>query len=227
MNHRYAFCFVFFLLVLAYKGFGELHRTSPRAVVAVGAILVLFVAFAQRLTFPSYVVTKEALQTFGTVFFSVVFAVAYVVLLCLLIRAPQVKRFAVSMILLAAVCLEVFANGILLTAEFDADVGFSTYSRYNNYLDIMRPLTEQVQESDDSFYRLERTYYRKSNDSFALDTNGLSGSTSTLNAETIAFLAQMGYASASHKSYYLGGTPVNDSLLGVKYVLSGKDLSRF
>jgi uncharacterized membrane protein YfhO len=49
---------------------------------------------------------------------------------------------------------------------------------------------------------------------------GLTGSTSTLNKETIQFLQKMGYASKSHWSKYLGGTPVNDSLLGVKYILS-------
>ena len=35
----------------------------------------------------------------------------------------------------------------------------------------------------------------------------------------------MGYYSVSHKSQYKGGTPVSDSLLGLKYIISEKDLS--
>ena len=33
----------------------------------------------------------------------------------------------------------------------------------------------------------------------------------------------MGYSSKSHWSKYLGGTPVSDSLLGIKYILTLKD----
>ena len=46
-----------------------------------------------------------------------------------------------------------------------------------------------------------------------------------MNADTIKFLKQLGYASKSHWSKYLGGTPVTDSLLGIKYIISDKDLS--
>ncbi|MGM9683902.1 MAG: YfhO family protein, partial [Eubacteriales bacterium] len=42
---------------------------------------------------------------------------------------------------------------------------------------------------------------------------------STLNSSVIEFLNRMGYASQSHWSKYLGGTPVNDSLLGIKYII--------
>ena len=35
----------------------------------------------------------------------------------------------------------------------------------------------------------------------------------------------MGYYSVSHKSQYKGGNPVSDSLLGLKYIISEKDLS--
>ena len=57
--------------------------------------------------------------------------------------------------------------------------------------------------------------------------NGLSLSTSTLNRSTITFLQTMGYSSKSHWSKYFGGTPVNDSLLGVKYLISDYDWSEY
>ena len=102
----------------------------------------------------------------------------------------------------------------------DDDVVYSRYSYYNNYLNRTRPIVETVQESDKSFYRMEKTLFRKLNDNMALNIRGLSGSTSTLNQETIKFLDKMGYSSMSHWSKYLGGTPINDSLLGLKYIIS-------
>jgi uncharacterized membrane protein YfhO len=53
----------------------------------------------------------------------------------------------------------------------------------------------------------------------ALGIRGLSNSTSTLNADTIQFLNRMGYTARSHLSQYRGGNPVNDSLLGIKYLI--------
>jgi uncharacterized membrane protein YfhO len=37
----------------------------------------------------------------------------------------------------------------------------------------------------------------------------------------------MGYASRSHLSQYHGGTPVNDSIFGIKYIMTDKDLSKY
>jgi hypothetical protein len=48
-----------------------------------------------------------------------------------------------------------------------------------------------------------------------------------LNKETIQILNKMGYSSKSHWSKYLGGTPVNDSLLGLKYIITDKNFSTY
>jgi uncharacterized membrane protein YfhO len=53
----------------------------------------------------------------------------------------------------------------------------------------------------------------------ALNIRGLTNSTSTLNKKTIDFLANIGYASKSHWSKYLGGNLITDSLLGIKYII--------
>lgn len=53
-----------------------------------------------------------------------------------------------------------------------------------------------------------------------LGFNGISNSTSTLNKSVINMLHRYGYASKSHWTKYLGGTPVADSLIGIKYVIS-------
>jgi uncharacterized membrane protein YfhO len=73
---------------------------------------------------------------------------------------------------------------------------------------------------------MESTVYRRAggvNEPMAFGFNGLSHSTSTLNASVIKMLGKMGYASQSHWTKYLGGTAVSDALLGIKYVITKND----
>ena len=52
---------------------------------------------------------------------------------------------------------------------------------------------------------------------------GISNSTSTLNKSVIKTLHSYGYASKSHWTKYLGGTPVSDSLINMKYIISNAE----
>ena len=98
---------------------------------------------------------------------------------------------------------------------------------YDNFLDRFRPIVNAIQDSDDGFYRMEKAHgkdhVRKYADNFALNMRGLTGSTSTLNAKTIAFLDRLGYISYSNVSSHKGATSVGDALLGVKYLVTDTD----
>ncbi len=133
----------------------------------------------------------------------------------------------VTLILVIFICLETFCNGLSNCLDLHDDVYYSKYSSYNNFISGLRPIVEEIKENDTSFYRFEKTKHRKTNDNMALGIRGLSNSTSTLNKETIRFLNRMGYASKSHWSKYLGGNPVNDSLLGIKYIISQDSWDRY
>ena len=224
LNHRYSFMLCFFLLVLGYKGFGNLRRFNEKFILAISAFIILFVAICQKLEFETYVVTDKKLETFATVWLTVIVTVILFALLCLLIRTENVKkRNGITAILAAVVCIEVFCNSIALTYQFDDDVIYSGYNGYNNFIGGLRPVVEELQEKDDSFYRMEKLVHRKYNDNMALGIRGLSNSTSTLNAKAIALLNNMGYTARSHLSKYQGGNPVNDTLLGIKYLIDNKD----
>ena len=220
LNARYSFLFIFMLLVIAYKAFGNLREVSEKALLAICAFIILFVAVAQKQEFDSYINSDSKLLTFGCIWFSIFFTIALLVLLCLTVRTKAPKtRNTVSLVLAAVVCLEIFCNGAVSFYTINEDVRFTRYSSYQDFLTEVRPVVEELREYDQGFYRAEKLHHRQKNDNFALALKGISNSTSTLNAEAINLLNQLGYTARAHLTQYRGGTPLTDSLLGIKYVI--------
>ena len=227
LNARYSFLFCFVLLTISYKGFGNLKEAGERFLLGVCAFLVLFVAVAEKFELKSFINSNQKLLTFGCIWFSIFFITALLVLLCLNIRLkPEKSRRAVSAVLCAVVCAELLCNGIVCFIKINDDVHFARYSSYRNFLRDIRPTVNRVKEYDDGFYRMEKLSHRQKNDNFALAIRGISNSTSTLNAEAIEFLNRLGYTGRAHLTQYNGGTPLSDSLLGIKYVLDRTDSTK-
>ena len=220
LNNRYSFMFCFIMLVLAYKGFGNLRRVSEKFILAICAFILLFVAVCEKHEFETYVESDSKLLTLQTVWLSIIAALAFLAILCMLMRTKNAKkREGLAGILAVVVCIELFCNALTCVIQFDGDVLYSGYSGYNDFLAGLREVTTQIDEGDRSFYRAEKTAHRTVNDNMALGLKGVSNSTSTLNKDTIEFLNNMGYCAHSHWSQYLGGTPVNDSIMGIKYII--------
>ncbi len=220
LNHRYSFMLCFILLILGYKGFGNLRKFNEKFILAIAGFIILFVSICQKLEFETYVVSNEKLKTLETVWLTVIVTIILFAILCLLIRTKSVKkREGITAILAAVICIELFCNSLALTVQFDDDVSYSNYKGYNDFIGNLRPVVDELKDYDTTFYRAEKLVHRKYNDNMALGLRGLSNSTSTLNASQITFLGNLGYTSRSHLSKYQGGTPVNDSLLAVKYLI--------
>ena len=214
LNYRYSFMICFYLCVLACRALIAFESYRLRIVVGAGVILTAVCLYLERYNDGAFVQPDKL----TCIWFSIIVILLY---LCVLGLIQTYKsKTAVCILLAVVVCAEVVVNGLCNMNSLHNDVVYTSYSTYNDYLDDVRPIVDLVQESDDSFYRMEKTMFRKINDNMALKMRGLSGSTSTLNQETVKFLQKMGYASESHWSKYLGGTPVSDSLLGIKYVIT-------
>lgn len=218
LNYRYSFMLCFVLLKLAHRAFDEVEKVSAGFFGTVAAVLTVLLFLIQKLDY-------ENMTDFEGIWLSLLFVGLTLILVCLL-RKPHLKE-NVSLIMIIFICLETFCSGLSSCVSLGDDVVYSKYSPYNDFLSEFRELVNEVEENDSSFYRMEKTKHRKTNDNMALGIRGLSSSTSTLNAETIKFLKQMGYASKSHWSKYLGGTPATDSLLGIKYIIAKEDLSMY
>ena len=237
LNNRYSFMFCFFLLTLAFRAFENIEYVDNKCIGCVTAFIVLIVALFQafakeyqdKLIALKYGPKEEDFQihVWATIVLTLVCLVVYIVIIALMKHSitHPVNLDLVSAILLCVICVEVFLSGLCNINDLDEDVGYTKYSYYNEFQTLYRPVTETLLETDRTFYRFEKTYHRKLNDNMALSIKGLSNSTSTLNKSTITFLHQLGYYSSSHKSQYIGGNPVGDSLLGLKYIISERDLS--
>lgn len=223
LNYRYSFMLCFFLLVLAYKAFGNLREVSEKFVLAICAFIILFISVAHKQELETFLKSDKGLLALECVWLAIVATVIIMVLLCLLIRTKGVrKRENIAGILVAVICIEIFCNGLVCMEQLDKDVVYSDYTLYNTSLAEMRALTDVIEEEDNSFYRMEKIPIRAVNENMGLGIKGISNSTSTLNADTIEFLHNLGYASSSHWSEYKGVSPVSDSLIGIKYVIDSK-----
>ncbi len=230
LNFRYSFMLCFLLIVLAYRAFERIEFLSRKALLGSTAFIALYVLILPNLG--DAVILKgqktAVIRPFAMIWLSLACLFIYFIVICLYGKLKSRGRETAAMALVFLVCTELFFSGMADMEEFDADVSYSKYSRYHNMIDTLRPISYKVQDYDKGFYRMEKTYERKTNDNFALGMNGVSLSTSTLNRKTIDYLWRMGYEAKSHNSHYNGGNIVNDSLLGIKYVItSDKDMTNY
>ena len=115
---------------------------------------------------------------------------------------------------------EILLSGVMSQVGLAYDVGFCGRASYVDFMKQVKPAVEAIQEKDESFYRMDKTFHRQPADAMALNMRSLSVTTSTLNKKTLQFTDRMGYAGGSYWGEYLGGNPVSDMLLDVKYILT-------
>ncbi len=216
LNYRYSYMLCFFLILFAYKAFERLRDIGYRKAIAVSGALALILLIIQKQGY-------DNVDTFSTVWLSLGIIAVYLCVLWAVASDDTEKKQTATLVLAVLVGTEMFGGGLLNMSSLDDDVRYSVSSGYRSFIDGLTPVVDNVKDSDDSFYRMEKNDHRKTNDNMALGMRGLSNSTSTLNQETIAFLRDFGLASHSHWSKYLGGTPVSDSLFGIKYLIADEN----
>lgn len=231
LNYRYSFIVIFLMLIMAYKGFIEICDHSAKKIFATGAAIITLVLIAQKMDFPNFVLndregynfgfTEGKLPFFWVILFSIIAVFAIGVILCYFIKSSNKEKM--SLILLCAVCIELFANGLVIMCSMSYNIGWASYSSYADYFERLSPIVEAVQSKDKTFFRSEKTTHRCTNDNMALNIKGLSNSTSTLNQKVIDLLEYLGYYADAHWTQYIGSTVVTDSLFGIKYIYSNKE----
>ncbi len=214
LNYRYSFMLVFFIILLGYKAFSSYaeKRVPVNTVIAAAAAELILAFIIQKLDY-------EFLDDLQFTWVSAGCLIIWAALLGALYGTKKDAVKSASTLIIIFMSLEMFCAGLLNTTSLDADVVYTSRTTYVNHMDRCTPLFNRILASDDSFYRMEKTFHRKTNDPMAFGYNGLSNSSSLMNTSVVKLLNQMGYASKSNWSKSLGGTPVSNSLLGLKYIV--------
>ncbi|MBO4356197.1 MAG: YfhO family protein [Clostridia bacterium] len=215
LNYRYSFMLIFILVTCCARGLEEIGSVGLGPIIgsAIGSIGLVVLVQTQK---------YEFIDDFLCIWISIGFIIAEAAALGV-VNTVTFKKLATktAYVGLACVCsIELFVSGILVVVAEDNDVVYSSRTGYVTYMNRVTPTVDYIQTNDKSFYRMEKTVFRNVCDNMALNMRGISNSTSTLNASVIEYLNRMGYSSTSHWSKYIGGTPVNDSLLGIKYIIT-------
>ncbi len=239
LNYRYSFVFSFFVVSMVADALCDVKKIKPGNVAAVGGIIIALVAVLQNL---KYHINPDQ-GTFASaddknltcILLAVVFTVAYVIIIYLC--SNDKLENAGTFMLAAIVCVEMFAGGLITINDVTYDIGMVRYGSVEGEKDDFTSFTspikriehvvDEITGRDTSFYRMESKVYRRTggeNESMAFGFNGIAHSTSTLNTSVIRLFNNMGYASQSHWTKYLGGTPLSDALFGIKYVVTADDL---
>ncbi|NLK39533.1 MAG: YfhO family protein [Clostridiales bacterium] len=211
LNYRYSYMLCFLILVFSFRVFERIQEINTKAVFAVCGIIGSLLLVVQKLDYKN-------MPDLEAIWVSLICIVTYAIAISCAKKTLFLEN--TTMIITVLVCLEMVCAGVTGLVALDKDVVISSYYSYHDFMNKFQPLIDRVKDSDDSFYRMEKTEHRKVNDPFALGYRGLSNSTSTLNSDTILFLQNMGLCSKSHWSQYTGGTPVSDSLFALKYLIA-------
>ncbi len=216
LNYRYSYMLCFVFLLMAYKAFDAITEIGYRPILLSGAAIALVLLILQKMEFSN-------LPDLTAVWASLAFLGLYLLLMRgATFHRPDIRE-TTSLVLALMVSLEMFCGGLANMIALGADVIYSSRTSYRSFIDRVQPIVDEVKASDNSFYRMEKTVHRKTNDNMSLGMRGLSNSTSTLNASVVGWLQKLGIASKSHWTKYSGSTPALDSLLGIRYLIAEDD----
>ncbi|MGN0621874.1 MAG: YfhO family protein [Porcipelethomonas sp.] len=214
---RYSFMFSFLVLSMAATAFANLDGIKLPAIGGSAACIIVFLLINETRGI-GHITTKEIWISIGLV-------AVYGALLFAFTRFRSASGFVIPLAILAAGCGELLYNCYDTLRSEDKELAYSSRSSWYDCINNGRNAVDALENYDDGFYRAEKTFHRMVNDNLALGINGLSHSSSVMNAKILKFLEAVGYSTTTYYSRYDGNTPVTDSLLGIRYVMDKREAS--
>ena len=207
LPYRFSFMYSFILLIMAYKTFLRLKEFSSRQVGLAGAALVFFVFIVEKI--------KSKNVGDGTIYFTLVFCVFYVLLMTVF-KDKRYLKGSLAVLLCICVCSEViicdvsaFPNSIT-RESYEGD--YDEFRQGKDYIDTVEK---------DKFYRMELSYLRTRMDNCWFGYNGVSVFSSMAYERLAKLEDHLGLMSNRINSYtYAPQTPVYNLMHAIKYVVN-------
>ena len=219
-NFRYSFILSFLIISIAAEEYYHIHMVSNKIIkvsIAVLAIVTVLV-FSENLSFvdkPYYLIDMAFLL------------VAFGALLWYRRNPILSEKRALTMLVLLCVGLNLYANMVISMQE-EKD-WFESYADTVSGIKIKEKIVNYVQDHDDSFYRMESESNRAGStclDPMMFGYNGTSHAGSVEKSFVKQNAIKFGIQWMDNRNSYSTGMSASmDSLLGLKYLISSRNLT--
>lgn len=203
---RFTFIIIFYIVTIGYRA-SENQLIYEYRNIVISALLMCGTFYFCTKCFPD--IDK------GTLIINYILIIVYSVI-CI---AFQNKGRIAAVMLPTLMCTELLVNAVLCSKAMFAAEGCESYSFYKEFYDTNKSIVTYLEQSDTDFYRIEKDYYRRENDLDAAGGKGLSSFGTFYNVNFMSMLRAMGIT-GGQAGRYIGGTPVTDLILSVKYIIS-------
>lgn len=213
--YRFSFIFSFLVLTLAYQAFLRLEEISVRTVWKILGIFGVYLIVYQKSYNEDYV---------NQVFYiSLLFLTLYGGTL-LLLKYKTIPKGVFTGLICCIILGEVMLSALNGT-NTAGNTGRSDYPIQNAA--VQKALTT-LNETDDSFYRLEMIKWYSTNDPILYGYRGVSEFSSTINSKITTYAQKIGLAASpeSNRYLYASSTPIVNALLSIKYLIGTKDTGK-
>ncbi len=216
--YRYSFVFSFLIIVLSYRSFNLLQASDIPKVFKISLVWVFIIILVHKFNY-AYIYDQLLILS------PLLMGIYSLLLHGFAIYSDTNKTKAILIALASLLFIEASLNSWYLITRLDEEFRYKTKEEYRGKLAKLETIIAQVEVEDDSFYRLDRIGGRSFNDPLNLNYKGITHFSSMSSTALDRFLRQLGFLStANYKSVnFAGSTPITESLLAVKYVISAKE----
>ncbi len=200
---RYTFLICFVMLIVGYRGFLLLQDLSGKDIFGMAALGVVMIGLS--------------CFSLGTekILGNIVLVAAYLLFFFLYERG-YLKKVAFSVFICLLITAEM-ASSLVLSMD---TVGKTSYSAYPYREPEITQTFQRLEDMDDSFWRSEMTCRYYLNDGVMYRYRGVGQFSSTANRKVRDLMSNMSFTTGANSYYYNFSTPINNSLLGLKYMVS-------
>lgn len=200
---RYSFIFSFLSLVYAYKCYERIDGLNKKTII-MSTIALIFIFMIVDKNAYEYLVNWK-------VFITILLVIIYSIFLH---KIDNIKKIG-YIFLAIIVCIELILNGYLLMQWMP----YGDRMVYRNHIEKYTPVYEYLKGIDKGLYRISYNDRKSLDDALMYDFAGLEHYSSVGEKSTEEFLVAIGYEGSPLVEYGTG-TILDNSLLGVEYVLS-------
>lgn len=207
---RYSFMFDFILLIIAYKCLLNLKEIDKN-------FIKKFLLYALLLT----LLIDKLLYT-RSMYYKIIGTLVLMTLYIIYLYKNKNKEF--NKLIILSIIIEMTINGGITVHN----IKYQNKDKYNKFIAETGEIIDNINQKENTLFRLEKDYFYSSNDQLLLNYNGISHFSSTYEGNTNEFLGKyLGIFNRFYVTNYYGSTLVTNSLFNIKYLLSEKELEYY